>query len=69
MEPVLVLKGLLKARLRVEHAYYQMMDDMQGFSHHMGCWRGFMLCEGGQRTECKLLIRETRFLVDRFVVF
>ena len=33
MEPVLVLKGLLKARLRVKHAYYQIMDDMQGFSH------------------------------------
>ena len=32
VEPVLVLKGLLKARLRVEHAYYQMMDDMlEGF--------------------------------------
>ena len=33
VEPVLVLKGLLKARLRVEHSYYQMMDDMQGFRH------------------------------------
>ncbi|CAL8291853.1 unnamed protein product [Boreogadus saida] len=31
VEPVLVLKGLLKARLRVEHAYYRMMDDIQGF--------------------------------------
>ena len=40
-----------------------------GFQSHMGCWRGFMLCEGGRRAECKLLIRETGVLVDRFVVF
>ena len=31
VEPVSVLRGLLKARLRVEHAYYKMMGTLQVF--------------------------------------
>ena len=45
VEPVLVLKGLLKARLRVEHAYYRMMDNVHGFGH---VWAvGGVLCSVG----------------------
>ena len=41
VEPVLVLKGLLKARLRVDYE----MDNMQGFSH---IWAvGGVLCSVG----------------------
>uniref|UniRef100_A0A3Q3ERM5 Reverse transcriptase domain-containing protein n=1 Tax=Labrus bergylta TaxID=56723 RepID=A0A3Q3ERM5_9LABR len=32
VEPLLVLEGLLKARLKVEFAYYQMMDNVQDFN-------------------------------------
>ena len=33
VEPVSVLRGLLKARLRVEHAYCKMMKTVQVFKH------------------------------------
>ena len=33
VEPVSVLRGLLKARLRVEHAYYKMMGTLQVFKN------------------------------------
>lgn len=31
VEPAHVLQGLLKTRLRAEHSYHQMMDNMQAF--------------------------------------
>ena len=49
MEPVPVLEGLVQARLRVEHAYYKMMDNLLFFS---GLWavRG-VLCSVGEEGE------------------
>ncbi len=40
VEPVPALEGLVKARLRVEHAYYRMMDNLQAFSHLWSCALG-----------------------------
>ena len=49
VEPVPVLEGLVQARLRVEHAYYKMMDNLLFFS---GLWavRG-VLCSVGEEGE------------------
>ena len=55
VEPVSVWRGLLKARLRVEHAYYEVMDTLQVFKKYMGCWGGFVLCGGGRGLGCTYL--------------
>ena len=49
VELVPVLEGLLKTRLRVEYTYYQMMDNVQGFSR---IWAvGGILCSVGSDGE------------------
>ncbi|KAJ3607240.1 hypothetical protein NHX12_026752, partial [Muraenolepis orangiensis] len=40
-----VLRGLLRARLRVEHTYYHLMDNIQAFSHMWAV--GGCLCSVG----------------------
>ena len=49
VEPVPVLEGLLKARLRVEHTYYRMTDNMLAFRQ---IWAvGGVLCSVGEDKE------------------
>ena len=53
VEPVPVLEGLVKARLRVEHSYYQMMDNLLDFSN---LWAvGEVLCSVGEDGELVLI--------------
>ncbi|KAJ3583897.1 hypothetical protein NHX12_015394 [Muraenolepis orangiensis] len=42
-----VLRGLLRARLRVEYTYYHLMDNIQAFSHMWAVGGCFVLCGGG----------------------
>ena len=46
---------------QTEGGAHFLWDDGQyeGLQSYMGCCRGFMLCGGGRRDECKFLIRET----------
>ena len=49
VDPVSVLRGLLKACLWVEHAYYKMMDTLQASTH---IWAvGEALCSVGEDGE------------------
>ncbi len=49
VDPVPVLEGLLKARIRVEHAYYRMTDNMLAFRQ---IWAvGGVLCSVGEDEE------------------
>ena len=49
VDPVLIMKGLIKARLRVEHSYYKMVDNIEGFS--MKWTLGGALCTVGHNNE------------------
>ncbi|KAJ3599422.1 hypothetical protein NHX12_033385 [Muraenolepis orangiensis] len=49
-----VLQGLLRARLRVEHTYYHLMDNIQAFSHMWAV--GGCLCSVGGDGELRLHI-------------
>ncbi|KAJ3597303.1 hypothetical protein NHX12_000831 [Muraenolepis orangiensis] len=49
-----VLRGLLKARLRVEYTYYHLMDNIQAFSHMWAV--GGCLCSVGGDGELRLHI-------------
>ncbi|KAJ3599425.1 hypothetical protein NHX12_033388 [Muraenolepis orangiensis] len=49
-----VLRGLLRARLRVEHTYYHLMDNIQAFSHMWAV--GGCLCSVGGDGELRLHI-------------
>ncbi|KAL7389733.1 hypothetical protein ABVT39_008789 [Epinephelus coioides] len=52
VDPVEVLRGLLKARLRVEFSYYQLMEDLQAFSR---VWAvGGVLCSVGGDGQLKV---------------
>ena len=63
MELVPVLRGLLKARLRVEHGFFQTIDNMKHFMH---IWAtGVILCSVGEGGELIFifLIRKTLLCV------
>ena len=49
VQPLLVLQGLLKARLKIEHSYYKMVDNLQTFSRMWGI--GGVLCSLGGNGE------------------
>ena len=47
VDPVQVLQGLVAARLRVEHAYYRTVDNLEGFT---SIWAvGGVLCTVGEQ--------------------
>ena len=49
VDPVLILYGLVKARLKVEHSYYSMVDNIEGFTEK---WTlGGALCTVGHNKE------------------
>ena len=43
-------EGAAEGRLRVEHAFYQIMDNMKDF-RHIWAVGGFMFCRGGRRAD------------------
>ena len=52
VDPVEVMRGLVAARLRVEHAYHKTVDNLEGFNSR---WTvGGVLCTLGEQGELKL---------------